>query len=378
MVQRLIVIAMVILLLTGLIAYSKLRPQPNHVSGFIEADEIRVGSRLGGRILAVRVEEGQSVESGQVLVELEPFDLLERENEALNTLASLDADYRRLAAGLRPEEIAQTKARYDQLQARLDLLDAGPREQEIDAARGRLRVAEAELTLARQNYERRADLFQAKAVAREEFDAAREGLEAAGAMVVVRTEELELLEVGTREEEKREGRARVEEALQAWQLAQKGYRQEEIEKAKAARDGAQAALDVIREQKKELTITSPIDGVIEALDLQKGDLVPASGPVLSVLDDSHLWVRAYVPQNRVGLRTGQELWVTVDSFGTDRFRGQITFISRRSEFTPSNVQTPEERSKQVYRIKVALKEGLERLRPGMTADVWLEPVGDSP
>ncbi len=121
-------------------------------------------------------------------------------------------------------------------------------------------------------------------------------------MVVVRTQELELLEIGTREEEKREGRARVEEALQAWQLAQKGYRQEEIEKAKAARDGAQAALDVIREQKKELTIKSPIDGVIEALDLQKGDLVPAGGPVLSVLDESHLWVRAYVPQNRVGLQ----------------------------------------------------------------------------
>ncbi len=152
MIPRLLMILTVILLLTGLIAYSQFRPQPNHVSGFIEADEIRVGSRVGGRVQAVLVEEGQGVASGQVLVELEPFDLLERENEARNTLASLDAEYRRLAAGLRPEEIAQTKARYDQLQARLDLLDAGPREQEIECRacsaarrRGGINACQAEL-----------------------------------------------------------------------------------------------------------------------------------------------------------------------------------------------------------------------------------------
>lgn len=96
------------------------------------------------------------------------------------------------------------------------------------------------------------------------------------------------------------------------------------------------------------------------------------------MDNSRLWVRAYVPQNRVGLRLGQKLRVTVDSFGDEPFVGEIIFISRQAEFTPSNVQTPEERSKQVFRIKVALKKGLEKLRPGMTVDVWLEPMGESP
>jgi hypothetical protein len=50
----------------------------------------------------------------------------------------------------------------------------------------------------------------------------------------------------------------------------------------------------------------------------------------------------------------------------------VTFISRQAEFTPRNVQTPEERSKQVFRIKVTLLDGLDKLRPGMAADVWLE------
>ena len=58
-----------------------------------------------------------------------------------------------------------------------------------------------------------------------------------------------------------------------------------------------------------------------------------------------------------------------------RFEGELTFISRQAEFTPSNVQTPEERVKQVFRIKVSLKEVPDQLRPGMTADIWLDSVG---
>jgi multidrug resistance efflux pump len=378
MIRRIGIVAIVVALLIGLIYYSQLRPAPNRVSGFIEADEIRVGSRLGGRVLAVYVEEGQRVKQGESLVDLEPFDLLQREQEAAMTLAAQDADYQRLSAGLREEEVAQAKARYEQFKARHDLLVAGPREQEIEAARGRLQLAESEQVLAQQNYDRSKQLILQKAISQAEFDAMLERLDAAGASFVVRKQELELLVAGTREEEQREAKARLDEAEQAWNLAKKGYRSEEIAKAKAARDAAQAALDVIREQKKELVIRCPIDGVIEALDLQKGDLVPAGAPVLSVMDDRRLWISAYVPQNRVGLQVGQQLRVTVDSYPTVRYQGVVTFISRQAEFTPSNVQTPEERSKQVFRIKVALEEGLTKLRPGMTADVWLEPVSQSP
>ncbi|MCA9231431.1 MAG: efflux RND transporter periplasmic adaptor subunit [Planctomycetales bacterium] len=378
MIRRLLALLGVVVLLIGIIAYSQYRPALNRVSGFIEADEIRVGSRLGGRVLKVEVQEGEPVTQGQTLIELEPFDLLQRENEALSALAARDADYRRILAGMRPQEVAQAKARYEQAVARLELLEAGSREQELEAARGRLRVAEAQLTLAKRNYERGAELLKSNAIAHEEFDTASERFEAAQATVVVRTEELELLVAGAREQEIRESRARVDEAREAWELAEQGSRQEDVEQAKAARDAAQAALDVVREQKKELAITCPVDGIVEALDLQKGDLVPAGAPVLSVLDYSHLWVRAYVPQNRIELHVGQSLDVSVDSFGNERFSGELSFVSREAEFTPSNVQTPEERSKQVFRIKVDLKEGLEKLRPGMTADVWLEPFGDSP
>jgi len=102
--------------------------------------------------------------------------------------------------------------------------------------------------------------------------------------------------------------------------------------------------------------------------------VPAGAPVLSITDTSRLWVRAYVPEDRLRFRLNDEVSVTLDSFADARpFRGRITFLASQAEFTPNNVQTPDERSKQVFRIKVMLLDGLDRLRPGMPADVLLEP-----
>ncbi len=71
------------------------------------------------------------------------------------------------------------------------------------------------------------------------------------------------------------------------------------------------------------------------------------------------------------MSVGGSVQVTVDSFPGRRFKAHVGFIARQVEFTPSNVQTPEKRAEQVFRVKVYLDEGLDVLRPGMCADVWL-------
>lgn len=379
MLKRIVPLALVALVFGGLIVYSQFRPQSWRVSGVIEADEIRLGSRLGGRVAKVFVEEGQRIEAGEVLLQLEPYDLLQRENEALATLAARTAEYDRLRRGLRTEEKLQAHARHGQFQARLELLEAGPRQEDKEAARGRLEVAEAALKLASQDFKRVGNLIQTGAATQQELDKATEEYNAARSNRIVRQQELAILEAGSRPEEIREARARVDEALQAVQLAENGFRTEEIEAARAARDAAQAVLDAILEQKKELTLVSPSAGIVEALELQQGDLVPAGAPVLSVMNLDRLWVRSYVPERQLELHVGQRLTVTIDSLPGENFSGELTFISRQAEFTPSNVQTPDERSKQVFRIKVTLPHGDERLRPGMSADVWLRdpPEGDA-
>ncbi len=371
MFRRLVVLLLLAVLLLAAILYDQYRAVPRRVSGFLEADEIRVGSRVGGRVLAVHVQEGQRVTQGQLLVELEPFDLRERLLEAEAQLAARQADLQRLEHGYRAEEIAQAEARYRQLLAKQAKLRAGPREQEIEVARSQLKVAQAELVLAQQSHTRVASLVEKRALAVEELDRAGERLQAATANVALREQQLDLELAGTRQEDLDQIDAQVEESRQAWDMFRNGSRPEDVAAARSARDAAQYMRDALQTQLGELRVTSPLDAVVEAMELQPGDLVAPSAPVLSLLDDQRLWVRAYVPQNLVPLHVGQTLPVIVDSFPQDPREGTVIFISRLAEFTPSNVQTPAERAKLVFRIKVALDNADRMLLPGMSADIWL-------
>ena len=374
--KRLIPLIAIAAVLVVLLLYSQRRTGPLVVSGFIEADEIRVGSRIGGRVAKVLVEEGQDVSAGETLIVLEPFDLQERLAEAEYARVQATAFYAKIASGFRPEQIAQAKARRDQIKAELDKLRNGPRPQEIAAAEAALQLAEAERELADTQYQRMESLFGRAAVSKSDLDEAATILSVAKATVATKQELLALLKEGTRAEEIRRGEAQLEEAEQQLKLQQNGYRDEEIQEARAKRDSAHAAVNAIQKQIEELKIVAPTDALVEAIELRPGDLVSANAPSVSLADNRRMWVRAYVPENHLNLQPGQKVDVQVDSFPGRRFAGEIIFIARHAEFTPGNIQTPEERSKQVFRIKVSLTEGLDVLRPGMAADVVLSDGGD--
>lgn len=316
--KRWLLLPLVLVVLLALLRWSQERPVPFRVSGFLEADEIRVGSRVGGRVAAVHVDEGSRVEPGTVLVELEPFDLLERQ--------------------------AELAARGQALSARLEELRAGPRHQEIEAMRARLDSARAALSLAELDEARTRSLVEDSIRSREALDRSQAVLEAARADVRAAQESLGLLEEGTRKE--------VVEAAAA-----------ELEASKAALRAIERALD-------ELTVRAPTAAVVEACELEPGDLVAAGAPMLTLRDTSELRVRAYVPQSRLTFTVGAPAEVSVDAFPGRRFRAHVDYVAPNGEFTPSNVQTPEERSEVVVRVRVTLEEGQELLRPGVSADVW--------
>ncbi len=356
----------------GWLYWRQNQPEPLVVSGFVEADEIRVGSRVGGRVAEVIASEGQAVRAGDPLFRIDPFDLGERLAEAQAELAASQAEHARLKAGYRPEEIEQARANRDRLAAGLEKLQTGPRPREIQIAREKLNVALANLDLAESEYRRLAGLLEKAQAAKTEFDDAVRALKAARAEAAAAKQELALLEEGTRKEEIAEARAALTQAEQALKLAQQGFRSEDIDQAAARVAAAQAKADAIKVRMHELAVVAPSDCLVEAIDLRPGDLVAQNAPSVSLLDLSRLWVRAYVPESRLGeVKLGQHVSLRVDSFPGQRFAGRVTFIAREAEFTPRNVQTPEERSKQVFRIKVTLDEGLDRLRVGMAADVLL-------
>jgi multidrug resistance efflux pump len=170
-----------------------------------------------------------------------------------------------------------------------------------------------------------------------------------------------------------QAKARLMAAESDVQLHNAGYREQDIARAKAQRDAAQAQVEAIQRQIAELEIHASTEGVIEAIELRPGDIVPASAPVVSLMDTSRMWVRAYVPQLHLGLvPLDKRLAVRVDAVPDKTFTGRVIYVAQQAEFSPDNIQTPEERSKQVFRIKVQIEGDRTGLRPGMTADALLE------
>jgi len=313
--MRKIVLAVVLSAgLLGLLLYSQRRVEPFHVSGSIEADEVRVGSRVGGRVLRVLVQEGERVPEDGVLFELEPFDLLERRAEAAAVLAERRAELAKLEAGYRPEEIAQAEARVEQLQANLLKLKNGPRPEEVEAAAKEAQEAYERLQLAKLNYARAERLVGQSAISRKEYDRASSELKAAQATWEARDARYRLLKKGTRAEDIQQAEALLKEAQAALRLLRSGFRREDVERARAAVRAAEAALRAIDRQIDELKVRARPGLVVQSLDLHPGDLVGANVPVVSLLDLDTLRVRAYVPENRLDVHVGDRVWVRSDSF----------------------------------------------------------------
>ncbi len=359
-------------LLFGLLMYSQMQTGPFHVSGFIEAEETRVGSRVGGRVKQVFAVEGEPVPDDGILLELEPFDLFERRAEAVARQAERRAEFDKLTTGFRQEEKDQAQAQVEQLEALVRKLHSGPRPEEIDSARNEAQEAEANYERAVSDFQRMEQLLGKGSVTRDQYELAAADLKAARATWDARRSRLALLEKGTREEEIDEAEAQLRAAQAAFALVNNGYRAEEIAQARAALEAADALVEQIERQIAELTVKGIAGQTVQAVDLYPGDLVGANTPVISLIDSNRLWVRAYVPENRLELRDGDKVSIRVDSFPEERFAGHIAFVSEEAEFTPRNIQTPEERSKQVFRIKVIIDEGTDRLRAGMAADVFLD------
>ncbi|MCK6457796.1 MAG: efflux RND transporter periplasmic adaptor subunit [Phycisphaerae bacterium] len=368
----LVVLVLVVAVVAGLYAWQN-RPTPLVVSGFIEADLIRVGSRIGGRVAELLVQEGQRVRAGDPLVRIDPFDLREQLARAKAELAAARAAQDRTKSGFRREEIEQAQAQRDRAAVVLEKLVAGPRPREIEIGRQKVKAAQARLELAESEHARLTRLRKEAQAAQTELDKAVRELKSAQAEASSADEELALLLEGTRAEEIAEARAALADADARLKLLQQGYRAEDVAEAAARVQAAEAAVGVIEAQLRELVVAAPCEALVETVDLRPGDLLAPNAPSIALLDPSRLWVRAYVPEARLAeVRLDQRVPVRVDSASVGTLVGRVTYIASEAEFTPRNVQTPDERSKQVFRIKVTLETGRERVRVGMSADVYLD------
>ena len=133
---------------------------------------------------------------------------------------------------------------------------------------------------------------------------------------------------------------------------------------------ARAQLADIDAQLAEMQVVAPSDSILEVLSVKVGDVLPPNREVATLVLPQHLWVRVFVPEPWLGLiKVGDPVRVRVDSFPGKDFDGTVEQVNRQAEFTPRNVQTVEDRIRQVFGVKIRLPNREDQLRAGMSADV---------
>lgn len=138
---------------------------------------------------------------------------------------------------------------------------------------------------------------------------------------------------------------------------------------------ARAQLADIDAQFAEMQVKAPTDSILEVLSVKVGDVLPGNREVATLILPQHLWVRVFVPEPWLGLiKVGDPVRVRVDSFPGKDFEGTVEQVNRQAEFTPRNVQTVEDRIRQVFGVKVRLPNNEDKLRAGMSADVTFPNV----
>ena len=292
-----------------------------------------------------------------------------------------------LEAGTRPQEISQTAAQVQRARAGLSELESGSRGQEIAAAEADVEragaiadQAEAQLELARADFNRSAQLYEAGVIPRQQYDAADtarqaalRSLESAQAAVAGAREYLSLVREGPRAETIEQARAVLRQAEALHSLAVAGPRAETIEQAEAQ---VEIARELLRQAEQQLAYTrleAPFDGVVLSKAAEAGEYLNPGSPVVTVGDLGTVWLRAYLGERDLGrVVLGQRVEVTADTYPGKVYEGRISFISSVAEFTPKAVQTSAARVKLMYQVKIELENPAQELKPGMPADARIE------
>jgi len=348
------------------------RPAPLIYSGTVETREIQVGSKVGGRVTAVDVEEGQSVKAGATLVQFDADELKSERAQAQAQVEQAQADYARLQRGYRPEEKAQSAAVAAEQGAALEAAKNGPRPQEIAQAKADYEAAVADAVDAETTFKRMETLVRGDTISRLQFDDARAKRDGTAQKAESLKQRLELLQAGTRPEDIRAAEQRLRQADANAAMMQRGYRVEDVKAGRGVLDAAVAHRDELDTRLKEGVLQAPADGVIEVASVRPGDLVPAGRIVLTMLESSQLWVKIYIPETDMGaVKLNQAASVEVDSYPGRKFMGSVQEIGSEAEFLPRNVQTRDDRQHQVFGVKVRVDNADGVLKSGMSATVQL-------
>ena len=289
------------------------------------SEEIKLASRIVGRLREVTVTDGDPVHRGQVVAILENDDL--------------------------KAQVEQARASVARAQAALEKLGNGARPEERNAVRAQMEEAQAAADNARQNLERAQKLF-------------REGGIVSQALV------------DQDERDWKMAQARLESARENYQLIMAPPRSEDVAAAQAELNLARAQLAQAQDNYDNTFVRSPVEGVVVKRYMNPGESISYESlyqPIVSVSDTTHLMVRAEIDETDIGkIRLGQRAAIRCDGFQGQTFYGRVQRISGGLGKKKIQTDNPTEKiDTDVLESFVEVDPG-SPLRVGLRVDVYVQ------
>ena len=286
--------------------------------GNVDIRTVNMSFRVGGRLAALAVDEGDAIKAGQIVGVLDKAPYENALMQAKASVAVAQAQYDLMQAGYRDEEIAQTEAAVRQAKAAYDY--------------------------AQNFYSRQQGLWKSRTISANDLENARSSRDQA--------------------------RATLKSAEDKLSQYRTGNRPQDIAQAKASLDQAQAQLAQAELDLHDTTLVAPSDGTLMTRAVEPGSMLSAGSTVLTLSLTRPVWVRAYIDEPNLGrAKPGSELLLYTDGRPDRPYRGKVGFVSPTAEFTPKTVETPDLRTDLVYRLRIIVTDADDALRQGMPVTV---------
>ncbi|HTQ53109.1 MAG TPA: HlyD family efflux transporter periplasmic adaptor subunit [Bryobacteraceae bacterium] len=349
------------------------------LSGRIEGDDSAVASKATGRLLEVRVREGDLVKAGDIIAVLDDEQARARVEQADASLQQAEAhlQWSRRQIAVLEEQLSQNAVETSQSK-----VDANGR---VSQAEGQLSAAEADL--AQQEAALKLALFDKDAYTRLEQTGAVSERQAKQAVTTAETQAA-LVAAARRRVEAAKGALTAARAtlanpdirgLQASTLRKQiSLQQADIDSSASSALKARAALAEAQANSKDLTVTAPFDGTVVTRTAEPGEVLTAGTPIVTLLDLHKVYLRGFIPEGQIGrVKVGQPARVYLDSNPKQPLDAGVLRIDPQATFTPENTYFRDDRVKQVVGVKLGLKAGFGYAKPGMPADGEILVAGDT-
>lgn len=391
MMKRKGIVFLIIFLIAGIFAFTLMKNDSERtqkikddgiISGVLETDEVDINVKVAGKILEIKVDEGDNVKKGDIIatVEAENIEAKLEQAKALVGIAQTRVKQAEIAYNAAKEQsdaqILQANGAYSAAKAQLKKAQKGARPQQLQQAQELVTQAKEGYEYAKVSYDRIQTLFKEGAISQQKLDGAKAEYEVAKSKYNTAKEQYNLVKEGAQKEDISAAEALVSQAEGMVNLAgvtklSINARAQDVIAAKEQLLQAQGGVNEILSYLNDSTIKSSKNGTITSKNAEDGELVSTGMPIVTIADLKEIWANIKISENYIGnFKVGDTVDVIIPGENNKIYKGKITTISSKPSYATERAsQEKGEKDVVAFTVKIKLDNSNLRLKPGMTASI---------